>query len=160
MLSIGRLAAIAAAKAVTKTAAKKVAESTVKEVAKKTVDEAGDGTTTSTILASAFINNLKDFNTNDINKAFDEIIPKVIEQLKLNSRELKREEIHNVATISANGDIQIGNIIQQAFNHADIVKVEEGNQLEDRLDLKTGMSLPVSYLSSHFVTNERKQELI
>lgn len=130
----------------------------IKKAAQKTVDEAGDGTTTSTVLASAFVNNLKDFNTNDINKAFDEIIPKVLEQLKLNSRELKRDEIHNVATISANGDIQIGNIIQQAFNHADIVKVEEGNQLEDRLDLKTGMSLPVSYLSSHFITNERKQE--
>ena len=130
----------------------------IKKAAQKTVDEAGDGTTTSTVLASAFVNNLKDFNTNEINKAFDEIIPKVLEQLKLNSRELKREEIHNVATISANGDIQIGDIIQQAFNHADIVKVEEGNQLEDRLDLKTGMSLPVSYLSSHYVTNERTQE--
>lgn len=130
----------------------------IKKAAQKTVDEAGDGTTTSTVLASAFVNNLKDFNSNEINKAFDEIIPKVLEQLKINSRELKREDIHNVATISANGDIQIGNIIQQAFDHADIVKVEEGNQLEDRLDLKTGMSLPVSYLSSHFVTNERKQE--
>lgn len=130
----------------------------IKKAAQKTVDEAGDGTTTSTVLASAFVNNLKDFETNEINKAFDEIIPKVLEQLKLNSRELKREEIHNVATISANGDIQIGDIIQQAFNHADIVKVEEGNQLEDRLDLKEGMSLPVSYLSSHYITNERTQE--
>ena len=48
----------------------------LREAAKKTVEEAGDGTSTSTVLATAFVNNLKDFNTVDINKAFDEIIPK------------------------------------------------------------------------------------
>lgn len=130
----------------------------IKKAAQKTVDEAGDGTTTSTVLATAFVNNLKDFDTVSINKAFDEIIPKVLKQLKENSKELKHEEIHKVAVISANGDLQIGDIIQQAYNHASIIKVEEGNQLEDRLELKTGMSLPVSYLSPHFITNERKQE--
>lgn len=130
----------------------------IKKAAQKTVDEAGDGTTTSTVLATAFVNNLKDFDTVSINKAFDEVIPKVLEQLKQNSKELKHEEIYKVATISANGDIQIGNLIQQAYDHASIIKVEEGNQLEDRLELKTGMSLPVSYLSPHFITNERKQE--
>jgi len=63
-----------------------------KQAAEKTVEDAGDGTTTATVLTTAFVNNLKDFNYKDINKAFDEIIPKVIEQLKLNSRELKRED--------------------------------------------------------------------
>lgn len=128
----------------------------IKQAAEKTVFEAGDGTTTATILASAFVNNLKDFESNEINKAFDEIIPKVLEQLKLNSRELKRKDIKHVASISANNDIQIGDLIQQAYNHSNIVKIEEGDHTEDVLELIEGMSLPVSYFSKHFINNERK----
>ncbi len=130
--------------------------SLIKEVAKKTADDAGDGTTTATVLAAAFINNLKEFESSEINKAFDEIIPKIITQLKLNSKELKREEIKYVASISANNDIQIGDIIQQAYNHSDIVKVEEGSSDKDILELVNGMKLDVSYFSKHFVTNESK----
>jgi len=128
----------------------------LREAAKKTVEEAGDGTSTSTVLATAFVNNLKDFNTVDINKAFDEIIPKVIEQLKLNSRELKHEDIKHVASISANNDLQIGDLIQQAYNHSDIVKIEESSNTEDILDTLPGTSLPVSYFSKHFITNQSK----
>ena len=68
----------------------------LKEVAELTVKLAGDGTTTATVLAAAFVNNLKDFDSNEINKAFDEIIPKVIEQLKLNSKELKRKKLNTL----------------------------------------------------------------
>jgi chaperonin GroEL len=128
----------------------------VKQTAEKTVEEAGDGTTTSTVLATAFVNNLKDFNSVDINKAFDEIIPKVIEQLKLNSQELKHEDIKHVASISANNDLQIGELIQQAYNHSDIVKIEESSNTDDILDTLPGMSLPVSYFSKHFITNQSK----
>lgn len=128
----------------------------IKEVAQKTADEAGDGTTTAIVLATAFINNLKDFNSKEVIKAFDEIIPKVIEQLKANSKELKREDIKYVATISANNDSKIGDIIQQAYNHSDIVKVEESNNNEDTIELITGMKLDVSYFSKHFITDERK----
>lgn len=127
-----------------------------KQAAEKTVEDAGDGTTTATVLTTAFVNNLKDFNTVDINKAFDEIIPKVIEQLKLNSRELKHEDIKHVASISANNDLQIGELIQQAYNHSDIVKIEESSNTEDILDTLPGMSLPVSYFSKHFITNQSK----
>ena len=128
----------------------------VKQTAEKTVEEAGDGTTTSTVLATAFVNNLKDFNSVDINKAFDEIIPKVIEQLKLNSRELKHEDIKHVASISANNDLQIGELIQQAYNHSDIVKIEESSNTDDILDMLPGMSIPVSYFSKHFITSKLK----
>ena len=128
----------------------------LREAAKKTVEDAGDGTTTSTVLATAFVNNLKDFNTTDINRAFDEIIPKVIEQLKINSKELKREDIKHVASISANNDLQIGELIQQAYNHSDIVKIEESSNTEDILDTLPGMLLPVSYFSKHFITNQSK----
>ena len=135
-----------------------IGASLIKQVAEKTVNDAGDGTTTSIILATAFINNLKDFKSKDINKAFDEIIPKVIEQLKLNSRKLERENIKYVATISANNDVQIGNIIQQAYNHSDIVKVEESTNLEDSIITINGMQLNVSYFSKHFITNRDKGE--
>lgn len=127
----------------------------VKEVAQKTADEAGDGTTTATVLANAFIQNLKTYDSNEINRAFDEIIPKVLEQLKVNSKELKREDIKYVASISANNDIQIGDIIQSAYNHANIVKVEESTNSKDELELISGMKLNVSYFSKHFVNNER-----
>lgn len=127
-----------------------------KQAAEKTVEDAGDGTTTATVLTTAFVNNLKDFDYKDINKAFDEIIPKVIEQLKLNSRELKHEDIKHVASISANNDLQIGELIQQAYNHSDIVKIEESSNTEDILDNVPGMSLPVSYFSKHFITNQSK----
>ena len=130
----------------------------VKEAALKTADEAGDGTTTATVLATAFINNLKDFNSNDINKAFDEIIPKVIEQLELNSKQLKREDIKYVASISANNDMEIANIIQQAYNHSDIVKVEESTNNNDTLEQIDGMQLNVSYFSKLFVNNDKKTE--
>ncbi len=130
----------------------------VKEVCELQVKQAGDGTTTAIVLANAFIQNLKGFDSNEINKAFEEIIPKVIEQLKLNSRELKREDIKYVASISANNDIQIGNTIQQAYNFSNIIKVEESNNLEDTLDLIDGMDLNVSYFSKHFITNEKKGE--
>lgn len=127
-----------------------------KQAAEKTVEDAGDGTTTATVLTTAFVNNLKDFDYKDISKAFDEIIPKVIKQLKLNSRELKHEDIKHVASISANNDLQIGELIQQAYNHSDIVKIEESSNTEDILDTLPGMSLPVSYFSKHFITNQSK----
>jgi len=130
----------------------------IKQAAQLTVDQAGDGTTTATVLATAFINNLKDFNSNEINKAFDEIIPKVIDELRKNSRQLKQEDIKHVATISANNDSKIGDIIQEAYNFSNIIKVEEGGDT-DNLECIEGMSLPVSYLSKKFITNKRKAEV-
>jgi len=130
----------------------------VKEVAELQVDLAGDGTTTAIVLANAFIQNLKDFDSNEINKAFDEIIPKVIEQLKLGSKKLEHKDIKYLASISANNDIHIGEIIQQAYNHASIIKVEESNDNEDSLELIDGMSLPVSYFSKHFINTNKKAE--
>lgn len=128
----------------------------VKEVCELQVTQAGDGTTTAIVLANAFIQNLKEFDSNEINKAFDEIIPKVIEQLKLNSKELKREDIKHVASISANNDIQIGSIIQQAYNFSNIIKIEESNELKDSIKNIEGMQLDVSYMSKRF-TNTPKE---
>lgn len=127
-----------------------------KQASEKTVEDAKDGTTTSTVLTTAFVNNLKDFDFKDVNKAFDEIIPQIIKQLKLNSRELKHEDIKHIASISANNDLQIGKLIQQAYDHSNVVKIEESSNIEDILDTLPGMSLPVSYFSKHFITNPSK----
>jgi chaperonin GroEL len=139
-----------------KNAVENIGAQLVKEVCELQVKQAGDGTTTAIVLANAFIQNLKGFESKDINKAFDEIIPKVIEQLKLNSKELKREDIKHVATISANNDVQIGDIIQQAYNFSNIVKAEESNNLEDTLETIEGMKLDVSYMSKLF-SNTNKE---
>jgi chaperonin GroEL len=128
----------------------------VKEVAERTVDQAGDGTTTAIVLANAFIQNLKGYNSLEINKAFEDIIPKVLQHLKDNSRELKREDIKYVASISANNDIQIGNIIQQAYNFSSIVKVEESNSLEDAIEEISGMKLDVSFFSKRFANTPKE----
>lgn len=130
----------------------------LREAANQTVKQAGDGTTTSTVLTTAFVNNLKDFDSLEINKAFDRIIPEVIEQLKKNSKELKKEDIFQVASISANNDNHIGNIIQDAYNHSDTVKIETWDNDEDKLELVEGMSLPVSYFSKYFVNDKKKGE--
>jgi chaperonin GroEL len=143
-----------------KNAIENIGAQLVKEVAELQVDLAGDGTTTAIVLANAFIQNLKDFNSNEINKAFNEIIPKVIEQLKLNSKELKHEDIKYVATISANNDIQIGNIIQQAYDFSSIIKVEESTNQKDTVNLINGMQLDVSYFSKHFVNKVKKGECV
>lgn len=141
-----------------KNAIENIGAKIVKEVAELQVDLAGDGTTTAIVLANAFIQNLKDFDSNEINKAFDNIIPKALEQLKLNSRKLKHKDIKYLASISANNDMHIGEIIQQAYNHASIIKVEESNNNEDSLELIDGMSLPVSYFSKHFINTNKKAE--
>ena len=128
----------------------------IKQVAEKTVSDAGDGTTTATVLATAFVNNLKDFEYTEVTKAFDEIIPKVLIELQNNSRKLKQEDIKHVASISANNDVHIGETIQKAFDHSEIVKIEESNNIEDKIELIEGMSLNVSYFSKYFINNEKK----
>lgn len=130
----------------------------IKAVATKTADLAGDGTTTATVLATAFINNLKDFNPNEVTKAFEDIIPKVIDSLKANSKQLKKSDIKYVASISANNDMEIGNVIQDAYNFSSIVKVEPSNHEKDELILLDGTQLDVSYFSKHFITNPSKAE--
>ena len=92
---------------------KNIGAQLIKKAAEQTVKEAGDGTTTATVLATAFINNLREFPYNDVQKAFNEIIPKVIEQLEKNSKKLEVKDIIHVASISANNDLEIAEVIQK-----------------------------------------------
>ena len=135
---------------------KNIGAQLIKEAAEQTVKEAGDGTTTATVLATAFVNNLREFPYNDIHKAFDDIIPKVIKELELNSRKLDIKDIIHVASISANNDLTIANKIQDAYNHSEVVKIEESNNTEDILELVNGMTLRSGYMSKHFETDNKK----
>lgn len=133
----------------------------IKEVAKKTAEEAGDGTTTSIVLAQALITNgikfLNDGGTyNDIKEIYSTLLPKVLNLIKDASTTITADDIVDVATVSANNDREIGELIQVAFNHSTVVKVEEGKAIKDSLELITGVTYPVTYLSKKFITNEAK----
>lgn len=132
-----------------------------KEAAKKTADEAGDGTTTSTVLIQSFINEgfnyLKKGGTyNDLKRIFNESIPAIVDDLRLSATTVTPSNIVDVATVSANNDSKIGEIIQMAFNHSHIVKVKEGRDAEDKLEFLEGSKYDTTYMSKAFITDEKK----
>ncbi len=136
----------------------------LKEVANRTVEQAGDGTTTSICLAQSFINVGFDLLNNgipykSIKSALEKIESEVIAELKKTSIKLEPKNIVNVATVSANNDSVIGKLIQTAYNHSTIVKVEESDSLEDTLITIDGMNLRSSYFSKAYINNAKKQSI-
>lgn len=124
----------------------------IKQAAEKTLMDAGDGTTTATVLAYHLINNLKSFNFKDVSEVLNVVIPIIVKNLEEKSKKLKDEDIKHVANISANNDMEIGNIVQQAFDFSNIIKIEEGGNT-DSLKKIEGMCLDVTYFSKHFITD-------
>ncbi|MCS6896146.1 MAG: chaperonin GroEL [Bacteroidia bacterium] len=137
----------------------------VKEVASKTADVAGDGTTTATLLAQAiFREGLKSVtagaNPMEIKRGIDEAVKVVIEELKKISRPItSNKEIAQVATLSANGDEEIGKLIADAMEKVGkdgVITVEESRNIETYLDVVEGMQFDRGYISPYFVTNADK----
>ncbi len=137
----------------------------VKEVASKTADEAGDGTTTATVLAQAvFTEGLKNItagaNPIEVKRGMDKAVERIIEQLKSVSKVVEnKEQIAQVATISANSDKIIGELIAEAMDKVGkdgVITVEEGKSLKDELETVEGMQFDRGYLSPYFVTNTDK----
>lgn len=133
----------------------------VKEVAKKTAEEAGDGTTTSTVLAQSFINEGNKFldnggSYNELKNIFNRSIPNIVDDLKLSARTITINNVVDVATVSANNDKKIGEFIQMAFNFSTIVKVEEGSDVKDKINFVEGSVYDITYMSKTFITNENK----
>ncbi|MDN3505381.1 MAG: chaperonin GroEL [Rhabdochlamydiaceae bacterium] len=141
----------------------------VKEVASKTADKAGDGTTTATVLAEAiYSEGLKivaaGANPVDIKRGIDKAVETTVAELKKMSKPIKdSSEIAQVATISANSDTEIGNIIAEAMEKVGkdgTVTVEEGKGFETSLDIVKGMNFDRGYLSSYFITDPESQEAV
>ncbi|MCV6036417.1 chaperonin GroEL, partial [Escherichia coli] len=132
----------------------------VKEVASKANDAAGDGTTTATVLAQAIVNEgLKavaaGMNPMDLKRGIDKAVAAAVEQLKELSVECNdTKAIAQVGTISANSDSSVGNIIAEAMEKVGrdgVITVEEGQALQDELDVVEGMQFDRGYLSPYFI---------
>ena len=138
----------------------------VKEVASNTADEAGDGTTTATVLAQAIIREgLKAVavgaNPMDLKRGIDKATAAAVEELRKLSTPCKDSKaISQVATISANADQDIGQIIADAMakvGKEGVITIEEGSGLENQLDVVEGMQFDRGYLSPYFITDQQAQ---
>src|SRR3989304_814276 len=137
----------------------------VKEVASRTSDVAGDGTTTATVLAQAiFRDGIKlvaaGHDPMKLKRGIDKAVEAVLEEIRKLSKGVKgRKEIASVATVSANGDETIGNIIADAMEKVGkdgVITVEEGKSLETTMEVVEGMQFDRGYLSPYLVTNPEK----
>src|ERR1700723_3631168 len=140
----------------------------VKEVASKTSDTAGDGTTTATVLAEAiYKEGLKNVtagaNPTSLQRGIDKAVAAITDELARISKKVKdKEEIKQVATVSANWDTTVGEIIADALDKVGkdgTVTVEEAKGIETSLDVVEGMQFDKGYLSPYFVTNAESMEV-
>ena len=139
----------------------------IREVASKTNDKAGDGTTTATVLAQAIVQEgLKavaaGMNPMDLKRGIDKAVHVVIENVKASSKKVSaNSEIAQVGTISANGDLEVGEMIAKAMEkvgNEGVITVEEAKTAETELDVVEGMQFDRGYLSPYFITNADKME--
>ncbi len=139
----------------------------VKEVASKTSDNAGDGTTTATVLAQAFIREgmkavAAGMNPMDLKRGIDKAVTAAVAELKtLSKPSSTSKEIAQVGTISANSDANIGDLIAQAMDKVGkegVITVEDGSGLDNELDVVEGMQFDRGYLSPYFVNNQQSMQ--
>jgi chaperonin GroEL len=140
----------------------------VREVASKTSDVAGDGTTTATVLAHAIVREgaksvAAGMNPMDLKRGVDKAVEAIVADLKANSKPVtSNDEIAQVATISANGDAEIGRFLADAMKRVGnegVITVEEAKSLETELEVVEGMQFDRGYISPYFVTNADKMRV-
>ena len=140
----------------------------VKEVAQQTNDEAGDGTTTATVLAAEIIKEgFKHIESGahpiELKRGMDIAVKEIVTGLKELSKEVSTEEdIKNVATISANNDSEVGNLISAAIEKVGregVVTVEESQTGDTKLETVEGMQFESKYLSPYFITNNNMMQV-
>ncbi|GIX07060.1 MAG: 60 kDa chaperonin [Candidatus Poribacteria bacterium] len=141
----------------------------VKEVASKTSDEVGDGTTTATVLADAiYREGLKNVaagrNPMSLKRGIDKAVEKVVARLKeISIPQETREQIAQVAAISANNDEEIGELIADAMEKVGkdgVITVEEAKSLETTVELVEGMQFDRGYISPYFITDQERMEAV
>ncbi len=140
----------------------------VKEVASKTNDQAGDGTTTATVLAQAIVNTgLKNVtagaNPMDLKRGIDKAVAAIVADIKNQSREVGGDisKIRQVATISANNDSHIGDIIAEAMEKVTkdgVITIEDAKGIDTHVKVVEGMQFDRGYISPYFVTDTEKME--
>ncbi|HET6526836.1 chaperonin GroEL [Sphingopyxis sp.] len=137
----------------------------LREVASKQNDKAGDGTTTATVLAQAIVREgskavAAGMNPMDVKRGIDLAVTKVVEDLKAHAKSVEaNSEIAQVATISANGDEEVGRILAEAMEtvgNQGVITVEEAKSLATELETVEGMQFDRGYLSPYFITNAEK----
>src|SRR5579863_5400003 len=140
----------------------------VREVAQKTNDQAGDGTTTATVLAHGIVKEgaravAAGMNPMDLKRGIDLAVAAVVEDLKGHAKKVTANgEIAQVATISANGDAEIGRYLAEAMQkvgNEGVITVEEAKSLETELEVVEGMQFDRGYISPYFVTNAEKMRV-
>ena len=137
----------------------------VREVASKTNDIAGDGTTTATILAHAIVKEGAKFvaagmNPMDLKRGIDMAVVAAVKDIEKRAKKISSsDEVAQVGTISANGDLEIGKMIAEAMKkvgNEGVITVEEAKTAETELDVVEGMQFDRGYLSPYFITNAEK----
>ena len=137
----------------------------VREVASKANDTAGDGTTTATVLAQAIAQEgakavAAGMNPMDLKRGIDLAVEEVVKALEAQSQKITTsDEVAQVGTISANGEVEIGKMIAEAMERVGnegVITVEEAKSLETELDVVEGMQFDRGYLSPYFVTDAEK----
>ncbi|MGB3847363.1 MAG: chaperonin GroEL [Sphingopyxis sp.] len=137
----------------------------LREVASKQNDKAGDGTTTATVLAQAIVREgskavAAGMNPMDVKRGIDLAVTTVVEDLKAHAKSVEENsEIAQVATISANGDEEVGKILAEAMEkvgNEGVITVEEAKSLATELETVEGMQFDRGYLSPYFITNAEK----
>src|SRR2546421_8277705 len=140
----------------------------VREVASRTSEQAGDGTTTATVLAHAIVREgakavAAGMNPMDLKRGVDLAVAAVVADLHKNSKDVtSNDEIAQVATISANGDAEIGKFLADAMKkvgNEGVITVEEAKSLETELEVVEGMQFDRGYISPYFVTNAEKMRV-
>jgi len=141
----------------------------LKEVASKTNDVAGDGTTTATVLAYSMVKEgLKAVAAGitpiEIKRGMDKAVNLAVEEIQKNAKEVKgTEEVQHVATVSANNDSEIGEILASAIQKVGkdgVITVEESKTMETTTDYVEGMQFDRGYISSYFVTDRERMETV
>jgi chaperonin GroEL len=147
----------------------KIGAELVKEVAKKTDDVAGDGTTTATVLAQAMVreglrNVAAGANPIALKRGIEKAVDSVVDSIRGSARDVEgREQISQVAAISANNDPEIGETIAEAMDKVGkdgVITVEESNTFGLELELVEGMRFDKGYISPYFVTDAERMEAV
>ena len=137
----------------------------VREVASKTSDIAGDGTTTATVLAQSIVKEgaksvAAGMNPMDLKRGIDLAVDAIVDDLRSHAKKVTaNDEIAQVATISANGDTEIGRFLAEAMQkvgNEGVITVEEAKSLNTELEVVEGMQFDRGYISPYFVTNAEK----